>query len=158
MTTVENTLILRDLFRYDFQSLLSLLHVLQVAAILHFTSASVLLVIDPRYLKSFAASSMVLSRITIWTGSVWLYTWHLVFLVLAFNPMLRDSILTLFGSSWACQISSDNNAMSSVKSRSVSTTLVIICSFHLLNDSCGDNSYIPLLVLPLGDKTPPPWR
>ena len=33
----------------------------------------------------------------------WLHTWHLVFLVLAFNPMLRDSVLTLFRSSLACQ-------------------------------------------------------
>ena len=93
-TTVRNTLILVYLCSCDFQSLLSLLHVLQAAVFLHFTSTLVLLVMEPRYLKSFMTSSMVPSRVAIWTGSSWLYTWHLVFLALAFNPMLRDSVIS----------------------------------------------------------------
>ena len=119
------------LFSCDLQNLLNLLHVLQAASFLHFTSALVLLAMDPRYLKPFMITSIVPSRVAIWTGSGWLYTRHFIFLVLAFNQMLRDSVVTLFKSSRAFQISSDNNTMSSAKSRFINTirSICLICHF-----------------------------
>ena len=118
-TVATNRHSLNFLGRDDFQILDNLLHALHAAALRYLLSFAVLSNHAPRYLKSLPSSSFVPSFFWRLLILLWLNDINFVLPAFIFSPTFVIDVSTLCSSSCAWYNSSDNNAMSSAKSKSV---------------------------------------